>query len=246
MIDAMAIFHRLFSHTRKSRIFVFLWFLLIPRGMNINEKRKKVTFRIPRVHRSISPGRLVSANIRNRLLASRFSPTLISPSLLYSPLLLSFLPLVPFRSADERLVHLLVMVWILPGRPTGRRTSHLEFDQKYLRWRLLLSLYPDSPLPSLSFAASRTFLPRLRKSPIGPHRRVKRRSTSGGRAFRLLPARRDDPEETLPKEFKLVPARVYRTKINWFMDARSRLRSAAKADAHRSILVPFLRHGQYG
>lgn len=104
------------------------------------------------------------------------------------------------------------------SRPTDRTTNQ-PFG---IRSEILKVASAAFPLPRLTihppsvFAASSTLLPRLRKSPIGPHRRVKRRSTSGGRVFSLPPParRRDDPEERLPKEFKLVPARVYRTKIN--------------------------------
>lgn len=102
----------------------------------------------------LAPGRLASANAsRGRLFASQFSPMLISPSLLFSSSS-SFSPF-PLQSVDERFVHLLVMVWILPDRSTGRRTGHLEFDQKYLSWRLLLSSIPGptSPSSSVSFAA---------------------------------------------------------------------------------------------
>lgn len=114
---------------------------------------------IDRPANRLVPGRLASANAsRGRLFASRFSPTLISPSLLFSSTTSSssssFSPF-PLQSTDERFVHLLVMVWILPDRSTGRRTGHLEFDQKYLSWRLLLSFIPGPPLSSssVSFAA---------------------------------------------------------------------------------------------
>lgn len=65
---------------------------------------------------------------------------------------------------DERLVHLLVMVRILPDRstdrPTGRRTSHLEFDQKYLSCPLI---FP--PSPSIVFNPPRDPLSRLGATP---------------------------------------------------------------------------------
>lgn len=121
-----------------------------------------------------------------RLFARRFSPLLILPVSVFLCFAQSEaevpprVPSVCFTiETTHALVHLLVMVWILTDRPTGRRTSHLEFDQKYLRWRLLSSASFLSFIPCRSLRLSTG-----RKSPINPHQRlldgvVRRRWTRG-------------------------------------------------------------------
>jgi len=134
-----------------------------------------------RVHRStrepISPRQLASANAtRGRLFASRFSPTLISLPLLLLSLSLSLCSSsCPPGSADERLVHLLVMVWILSDRaterPTDRPTDRTTNQPFGIRSEILKvhrsSLHPVviavNPPREPSFA--------VRKSPSGAKRR---------------------------------------------------------------------------